>query len=231
MRFCTNCGAELGDHANFCSNCGGKCVKVASKKTICKLCGSRIDDGALFCERCGEPCCTLEEWEAEQDKINAEIKSSSNESVAKRSWGIVALFFAVGLLAILFLPIAALESEWMEEWGIESQTIGFSDVYEEFFDDGIDSFDDIIVRIAIVTFTLSVVGFLCSFEKSKLGCMLASGITILFLGIQIVLFEEEAEKIFFLGEYLQLSLGFWISLVAHVLCFFIAWIQQDVKTR
>ena len=54
-KFCSECGAELGENAKFCPECGSPVPekKKAPKKRFCPECGAELPDGAKFCENCG----------------------------------------------------------------------------------------------------------------------------------------------------------------------------------
>ena len=52
MRYCSKCGAHLGDHDVFCSNCGEPAAVQECRK-ICPYCGTEIREEDQFCSGCG----------------------------------------------------------------------------------------------------------------------------------------------------------------------------------
>lgn len=49
--FCSHCGKEIGDTANFCRYCGTSTKPI---KKICSKCGHENAGDAIYCEECGE---------------------------------------------------------------------------------------------------------------------------------------------------------------------------------
>ena len=54
MRYCNNCGAQLGDQDAFCSVCGATANNAGNTaERRCPACGAVVGPSDLFCANCG----------------------------------------------------------------------------------------------------------------------------------------------------------------------------------
>lgn len=78
--YCSNCGKEISEGANFCSNCGfpiNESKEVVTKVMTCKTCGGQLkidgDEPVLSCPYCGSKELIIED----KDVSIARIQSAS----------------------------------------------------------------------------------------------------------------------------------------------------------
>jgi len=75
MAKCENCGAEVTDKMNFCSECGTR----VPKDKECPECHTLCALAAKFCSECGHDFSKPAEEDIDDDGVNAEANTSSEE--------------------------------------------------------------------------------------------------------------------------------------------------------
>ncbi|MCR5255611.1 MAG: NINE protein [Acetatifactor sp.] len=75
MKYCYNCGAELGDDFDFCTECGAEqssspLVSSQINIKICKKCGAEMPEDMYYCLECG-------------NKFDQDAPENHNDSIRK----------------------------------------------------------------------------------------------------------------------------------------------------
>lgn len=104
MAFCSNCGKQLADNANFCSNCGtpvgqSHAGESSKRKTVyegklykCPSCGELLDSFVTICPACGyeirgaKASDSVQELSHKLDEIEAKRDRPKSRGVFKRKW-------------------------------------------------------------------------------------------------------------------------------------------------
>lgn len=90
MKYCTNCGKEIIEHAKFCTNCGNEIVQISQEETpeVAKNLAANTSENSIL-------------KSSEIKKINQKITlKNSQTSIVKKSWLIAAFFGLLIMIAI-----------------------------------------------------------------------------------------------------------------------------------
>lgn len=101
MKYCFNCGREIGEDFEFCPECGvsqsqsGPSSTGFTRSKYCKNCGSEMPEDALYCLNCGYDFGT-----GQEDIYHISNKIQRMTGVWKNKWVALALCIFLGWLGI-----------------------------------------------------------------------------------------------------------------------------------
>lgn len=109
MKYCTNCGAEIGEDFSFCPECGANQtdrINCQEEKTkACKNCGAIMPEDMFYCLECGAPFTSDSDMTHKDVYINHTENayrpvSNMNSGIWKNKWVSFFLCLFLGGLGI-----------------------------------------------------------------------------------------------------------------------------------
>lgn len=215
MKFCTQCGTQLGDEAKFCSSCGEK-IPAISQSSVCSnnsqnapqngfitkkcmACGKEYSDDYAVCPDCGISL--------------GPQKNKLATGMGSAPLIVTAILSALIIYVALFAPVLSVGS-WI--------SISF---YDLICDYGMEAVDSTVTWVGLAAIVPAIFVFVGSINKNKKMCVVSSAIAsvamLLLLFIMVSAFGDSLLGDFLgldylFGEDSPIGFGFWGPWIGHI---------------
>lgn len=177
----------------------------------CEKCGNEVFENESYCQKCG--------YKYKEETTNTTYVAENKQGTGLVNPTKMIVLSILLLLSIIFLPMYN-RGLIMGEIYPNDQSVYFWEVMEMVFEES-DAFRYYVVDFTMVALVFGVVLLFSSFAKSKIMCILSSvggaGGMLYFL-IKFIS-QESIEDVFSFDE-TAICMGFWITLIFFICCFF-----------